>query len=120
MLTGLPAARRTSSRFFIKLLGGLLQRQGLIGGFPGELGLFAAEVAVGRGLLEDGTLQVEHLDDALGTQVEVLGTSEESASSDILPVPCVVTMTLVGRATPIAYETCTRHLDARPAATMFF
>ncbi len=29
-------------------------------------------------------------------------------------------MTLVGRATPIAYEICTWHLVASPAATMFF
>ncbi len=29
-------------------------------------------------------------------------------------------MTLVGCATPMAYDTCTWHLLARPAATMFF
>src|SRR5690606_5997774 len=39
--------------------------------FPGEFGLFAAEVAVGRGLAVDRAQQVEHLDDALGSQVEV-------------------------------------------------
>jgi len=37
-----------------------------------------------------------------------------------LPVPKVVTMTLVGWATPMAYEICTWHFDASPAATTFF
>ena len=41
-------------------------------------------------------------------------------SSEIFPVPNVVTMMLVGFATPMAYDTWTRHLLARPAATMFF
>jgi hypothetical protein len=45
--------------------------QQLYRSFPGELGLFAAEVAVGGGLAVDGAQQVQHLDDALGAQVEV-------------------------------------------------
>ena len=40
-----------------------------------------------------------------GTQVEMLGTSWPIFSSEILPVPKVVTITLVGVATPIAYDT---------------
>ena len=39
---------------------------------PRELGLLAAEVAIGRRLGVDRAQQVEHLDDALGAQVEVL------------------------------------------------
>src|SRR5882757_2914896 len=56
---------------FIERLGGLLERQGFVGSFPGEFGLLAAEVAVGRGLLVDRAQEVEHLDDALRPQVEV-------------------------------------------------
>src|SRR5258708_38614299 len=48
------------------------KRHRLVGRLPGELRLVAAEVAVGGGLLVDGTQQVEHLDDALGAEVEVL------------------------------------------------
>src|SRR6185436_18055634 len=48
------------------------QRGSLVGSFPAEFGLFSAEVPVRRGLLVDRAQQVEHLDDALGTQVEVL------------------------------------------------
>src|SRR5688572_31882035 len=52
--------------------GELLQPGRLVGLLPRELGLLAAEVAVGRGLLVDRAQQVEHLDDALRTQVEHL------------------------------------------------
>src|SRR5437773_613726 len=38
---------------------------------PGELGLAAPEVAVGGGLLVDGTAEIQILDDAGGGQVEV-------------------------------------------------
>src|SRR6266849_1539357 len=44
----------------------------LVGRLPGELRLVAAEVAVGGGFLVDGTQQIEHLDDALRAQVEML------------------------------------------------
>jgi hypothetical protein len=68
---------------------GGLQRGGLVGAFPGEFRLVAAEVAVGGGLLVDRAQQVEHLDDALGAQVEVLGRPARRSSSLILPVPSV-------------------------------
>src|SRR5258708_16003330 len=45
---------------------------GPIGIFPSELRLVAAEVAVRRSLEINRAQQVEHLDDALGPQVEVL------------------------------------------------
>ena len=47
------------------------QRRCFVSAFPGELGLFATEVAVGCGLLVDWAQQVEHLDDAFGAQVKV-------------------------------------------------
>src|SRR5512139_2195742 len=50
---------------------GGLERSRLVGDLPGEVGLLAAEVAVARGAGVDRPHQVEHLDDALGTQVEV-------------------------------------------------
>ncbi len=40
-------------------------------GFPGEVRVAAAEVAVGRGLLVDRTAQIERLDDAARRQLEV-------------------------------------------------
>src|SRR5262245_51705288 len=43
----------------------------LVRALPGELRLVAAEVPVGGGLEVDRPQQVERLDDALGTQVEV-------------------------------------------------
>src|SRR5688572_5094575 len=49
-----------------------LERRCLVRRFPGEFRLVAPEVAVGRGLLVDRPQQVEHLDDALRPQVEVL------------------------------------------------
>src|SRR5512137_1477607 len=48
-----------------------LQRSGLVGGLPGEVRLFAAEVAVSGGILVDRTQQVQHLDDALRAQIEM-------------------------------------------------
>src|SRR3989344_1877411 len=48
------------------------QRSSFIGLLPAEFGLFAAEVAVGCGLLIDRAQQVQHLDDALRAQVEML------------------------------------------------
>src|SRR5690606_33571988 len=41
------------------------QRVGLVGALPGEVGVVASEMAVGRGLLVDRAQQVEHLHDAL-------------------------------------------------------
>src|SRR3989344_2003559 len=48
------------------------QRSSFIGLLPAEFGLFADEVAVGCGLLIDRAQQVQHLDDALRAQVEML------------------------------------------------
>ena len=50
---------------------GIAQGGGLVGLFPREFRFFATEVAVGGGLRVDRTAQVEHLDDAARTQVEV-------------------------------------------------
>jgi hypothetical protein len=44
-----------------------------IGSFPSELWLFTAKVAISRGLAVDRAQQVEHLNDAFGAQVKVLG-----------------------------------------------
>src|SRR5580692_3796791 len=44
---------------------------GLVRGFPREFRLFTTEVAVSSGLLVDRTQQIEHLDDALRTQIEM-------------------------------------------------
>src|SRR5512143_3108414 len=43
-----------------------LQLSRLVGEFPGEVGLFAAEVPVARGARVDRPQEVEHLNDALG------------------------------------------------------
>src|SRR5438105_9267244 len=51
----------------------LFKCERLVGCFPGELGLLAAEVAVGGGLLVDRAQEIEHLDDASRPQIEVLG-----------------------------------------------
>ena len=47
-------------------------------------------------------------------------TSFVITASDTRPVPNVLTITEVGSATPIAYDTWISARDARPAATMFF
>ncbi len=60
-----------------------------LGRFPGELGLFAAEVPVGGGLLVDRAQQVEHLDDALRTQVEMFANQCRDRLVEITPVPSV-------------------------------
>ena len=44
----------------------------LLGGLPGEVGVVSAEVAVGGGLLVDGSEEVELLDDVAWAEVEVL------------------------------------------------
>jgi hypothetical protein len=62
---------------------------GLVGAFPGELGLFAAEVAVGGGLGVDRAQQVQHLDDALGRRSKCSCTRAAIFSSEITPVPSV-------------------------------
>src|SRR2546429_1489470 len=67
------------------LLRRLFKRERLVGCFPGELGLFAAEVAVGGGLLVDRAQQIEHLDDALRSQVEVLGDQRRERIIGHLP-----------------------------------
>ena len=55
-----------------KLTGLFCQGGCLVSGFPGEIGLAAAEVSVRCGLPVDGAAQVEALDDALGGEGEVL------------------------------------------------
>ena len=62
--------RRTSAAF--SSLDGLLEFVDLVGGFPSEVGILATEMAVGRGLGVDRTLQVKLVDDGGGTQVEHL------------------------------------------------
>ena len=52
--------------------GSFLEGSGFVGAFPGELRLFTAEVAVGSSVAVDRFDQVQHLQDAVGTQVEVL------------------------------------------------
>ena len=47
-------------------------------------------------------------------------TSAPSLSGAISEVPNVSTITETGRATPIAYATCTSQRLAMPAATTFF
>src|SRR5581483_192738 len=47
------------------------QLGGFVSQFPGEVGVVAPEVAVGRRLAIDGTPQIERLDDALWGQLEV-------------------------------------------------
>src|SRR6185437_3280493 len=51
--------------------GGGLQGLGAVGALPGEVGELAAEVAVGRGLLEDRAVQVEVLAEGAGAHVEL-------------------------------------------------
>src|ERR1700710_1260324 len=51
--------------------GGGLQGLGAVGALPGELGLLAAEVAVGGGLLEDRAVEVEVLAEGAGAHVEL-------------------------------------------------
>src|SRR5207247_2421091 len=50
----------------------LFQRERLVGGFPREVAVLAAEVAVRGGLLVNGTQEIQHLDDAARPQIEVL------------------------------------------------
>ena len=55
------------------LQAGVVTQQGsAVGGFPGEFRLIAAKMAVGGRLLVNRAEQIEHVDDALRTQVEVL------------------------------------------------
>jgi hypothetical protein len=52
--------------------GGSSQNLGPVGALPRKLRLVSPEVAIGGGLAVDGPEQIQHLDDALCTQVEVL------------------------------------------------
>lgn len=58
-------------RFYVLFLQILLQCFRLVCAFPGEVGIFTAEVTVGSGLAVNGTAQIESLDDRGGTEVEV-------------------------------------------------
>jgi hypothetical protein len=68
---GLAAPFPASRALFLEP-GSCAQCRCLVGGFPGELRLVAAKVAVGGGLAVDRPQQVERLDDAFRAQVEVL------------------------------------------------
>ncbi len=57
---------------------------------------------------------------AAGRRSKCAWTSSAIFSSGIVAVPNVSTSTLIGRATPIAYATCTSQRSARPAATTCF
>src|SRR6187549_2448885 len=83
-MDGTPAPRGGASRDDCEMRGsrsggagqletrGLAQHVSAIGALPGELRLGASEMSVGRGRLVDRPYQVEHLDDAVRSQVEVL------------------------------------------------
>lgn len=58
-------------RFYVLFLQVLFQRFRLVCAFPGEVGIFAAEVAVSCGLAVNGTAQIESLYNRGGTEVEV-------------------------------------------------
>ena len=53
-------------------LGFFREGRGAIGALPGELGLAAAKMPVGRGLLVDRPHEVQHLAQPVRCQVEVL------------------------------------------------
>ena len=55
-----------------------------------------------------------------GRRSKFLRTTFTSTSSETFPVPNVSIEIDTGCATPIAYASCTSHLSARSAATMFF
>src|SRR5450830_1891696 len=62
--------RRAAVPSFLEACRGL-ECSSLVGTFPREFRLFAAEVAVSSGLLIDRAQQIEHLHDAFWTQVKV-------------------------------------------------
>src|SRR5580704_12881459 len=75
-LTPAPADVPAKSGYSASGGGGLepsrrLQRLGTVRVLPGELGELAAEVAVGRRLLEDRAVQVEVLAEGAGAHVEL-------------------------------------------------
>ena len=111
---------RTGARRSGQRLGGLAELLGLVGTLPGERRLVAAEVAVRGGPLEDRPAEVEPLDDRCRAEVEdAPGPAPAASTGSISEVPNVSTITDTGRATPIAYATCTSQRSAMPAATMF-
>jgi len=80
-------------------------------------------MAVGGGRLVDRPAQVQLRDDGRRPQVEGSKTIEVavwSCSTGTVSVPKHSTATLTGRATPMAYASCTSQRLARPAATRFF
>src|ERR1051325_2805148 len=48
------------------------QLSGFVGGFPGKVGIFAAEMSISRGLLIDRTAQLKRLDNPFRSKLEVL------------------------------------------------
>ena len=56
----------------------------------------------------------------LGLKSKCSATIAAIFSSEITPVPMVLMVMFMGRATPIAYATWIWHWVAKPAATTFF
>ena len=48
-----------------------LEQRGLVCALPGEVRLVAAKVAVGGGFAVNGSQQIEHVNNAFGSQVKV-------------------------------------------------
>src|SRR5690349_8457346 len=63
--------RLSADRRFGFEASGIAQRGCLVGLLPSETGFRAAEMAVGRGCLVHGLEKIQHLDDALRTQIEM-------------------------------------------------
>ena len=93
--------RRGAGR--LRLAHGRLERVGLVGALPVEVGVGAAEVTVGGGLLVDRAQQVELLDQRARTAVERRAHRlRRGCPRTTVPVPNVCTSSDTGSATPIA------------------
>ena len=96
------------------------EQVGFVGAFPGEAVARSAKVAIGCSGTINRTFQIEHIDKAFWPQIKVFAYQCDDPLVGERPVPKVLTDIEVGSATPMAYETCTSHRRASPAATMFF
>ena len=72
------AAAGQAARLRARRRASAARRFGLIGTFPGEFRLLAAEVAVGGGLLVDRPREVEHLAQAVRRQIEIAAYQRRS------------------------------------------